>query len=378
MSKIRIRKNDSIETLEPYSEEEGLFEHYKIIADPGQQPMRIDQFLTSWLRNASRTRIKTAALANCIRVNHQVVKASYKVKAGDEISYLMPYPPAPKLEPQYISLDIVYEDEEVLVVNKPAGLVVHPGTGNWHGTMVHGLLWHFAKADKKETKLTGKKKTDEELTNPLLVHRIDKDTSGLVVVAKTEFAHAYISQQFFDRTTDRLYNTLVWGDVKDDEGTIVGNVGRGQSDRRKFRVYEDANYGKHAVTHYKVLERYGFCTLVQCKLETGRTHQIRVHMKHIGHTVFADTFYGGDQILAGRPSKKYLQFIQNCLEILPTQALHAKTLGFSHPSTGERLFFEQPLPKNFQEVLERMRRYSQDINSKTSRPHMVMSSDEEE
>jgi 23S rRNA pseudouridine1911/1915/1917 synthase len=375
-----LTRNDIVETVEPYSEEEGLFEHYKIVCDPGQKPMRIDQFLTSWLRNASRTKIKTAALANCIRVNHQVVKASYKVKPGDEISYLMPYPPAPKLEAQYVPLNFVFEDDEVIVINKQAGLVVHPGVGNWHGTMVHGLLWHFAKADKKIARVTGKKKTDDELTNPLLVHRIDKDTSGLVVVAKTEFAHAYLSQQFYDRTTDRLYNALVWGDVKEDAGTIIGHVGRSQVDRKKFRVYLDGNYGKYAVTHYKVLERFGFCTLVECKLETGRTHQIRVHMKHLGHTLFSDTFYGGDQVLAGKPSQKYLQFIRNCQEILPTQALHAKTLGFSHPTSGERLFFDQPLPPNFEEVLQRMRTYAkdQDMKNHVSRPVIVNWDDEEE
>lgn len=332
-----------------YKGEEGLYEYKNLKADPGQKPMRIDQWLTSIMANKTRTHIQNATRAGCIRVNGKVIKPSYKVKPGDEVAVLLPHPPPPELMPENIPLKIPYEDEDFLILHKSPGMVVHPGVGNWSGTMLHALLYYF-NADRLD-------QPKKEWQYPTLVHRIDKDTSGLLVIPKHEFANSFLARQFFDHSIDRLYNALVWGDVKENEGTIVGHTGREKVNRKRFTVYPDGSYGKHAVTHYKVLERFGFATLVQCKLETGRTHQIRVHMKHIGHTLFSDWFYGGDQILCKPNLPKYDDFIRNVMKVLPRQGLHARTLGFIHPQTRKRVDFESELPDDMQGAIEKMRRY---------------------
>lgn len=346
-----IPLDDMAENTAAHEEiEKGLFEHHRLEVDPGQKPLRIDQYLSTMIRNHTRTRVKVAAMAGLIRVNDVAVKASYKVKGGDIVTYLLPHPKPPEAGPEDIPLNITYEDAEVLLLNKPAGLVVHPGINNWTGTMVHALLWHW-----------NSHQLDSDRNNwqtPYLVHRIDKDTSGLLIIAKSPFDHNHLSQQFYERTTDRLYNAIVWGNVKEDQGTIVGHVGRHPRNRKRFSVYPDGSYGKHAVTHYRVLERFGFATHVQCKLETGRTHQIRVHMKYLGHTLFSDHFYDGDQIQIRRNTPRYEQFINNCMKIMPRQALHARTLGFTHPQTQERMFFDSPLPDDFTMVLGRFRAYA--------------------
>lgn len=330
-------------------DEETLFMHRKYKSDPGQKIMRLDQWLFSLMRQKSRTQIKNAAIAGCIRVNGKIVKASYKVKPGDEVTIMLPHPPPPQLGPENVPVEIHYEDEDFMIVNKSPNLVVHPGVGNWTGTMLHGLLYHLNKDN-----LGGPR---EEWVFPQLAHRIDKDTSGLLVVPKHDFAVQFISRQFYERTIDRLYNAIVWGNVEQDSGTITGHVGRSKGDRKKFCVYPDGSVGKRAITHYKVLERFGFATLVQCKLETGRTHQIRVHLKHIGHTLFSDWFYGGHIILVNPNLPKWHAFITNVMEILPRQALHAKTLGFIHPQTRKKVFFESELPEDFATALEKMRAY---------------------
>lgn len=331
------------------TEEDSLFMHRRYKVDAGQRLMRLDQWLFSIMRQKSRTQIKNAALAGCIRVNGKLSKASYKIKPGDEITIMLPHPPPPQLGPENIPVDIQYEDEDFIIVNKSPNLVVHPGVGNWTGTMLHGLLYHL-NIDRLDA-------SRDEWVFPQLAHRIDKDTSGLLVVPKHDFANQFISRQFYERTIDRLYNAIVWGDVEQDEGTIIGHVGRSKGDRKKFCVYTDGSVGKRAITHYKVLERFGFATLVQCKLETGRTHQIRVHLKHIGHTLFSDWFYGGHEVLVHRHTPKWESFIRNVMELLPRQALHAKTLGFIHPQTRKKVFFESELPEDFVAALEKMRAY---------------------
>jgi len=332
------------------ADDDSLFEHFTLLCTGNQTPLRIDKYLANQLPKTSRSRIKNAAGLGSVTVNGQPVKLSYKVKPHDKIKLLLPYPPPPTLEPEEMELDIRYEDEHVMVIHKPPGMVVHPGVGNHTGTLVHGLLWHV----NRDLPTTGR---PEDMVRPGLVHRLDKDTTGIMVTAKNERAHAHLSQQFFDRTTDRKYRAIVWGDVAEDEGTIVGHVGRQGKDRRYFTTYPDGSQGKHAVTHYRVIERFQVVTLVECKLETGRTHQIRVHMKHIGHTLFADHVYGGDQILKGPSSRKYQQMMRNCLEILPRQGLHAKSLAFTHPATGERMEFESELPDDMTAMLEKMRRW---------------------
>lgn len=332
-----------------------IYEHHRLTVDPKQEPLRIDQFLTYRL-SISRSRIKNAALAGFVRVNAQPTRVSYKVRPGDEVSIVLPYPRVPDMRPEPIPLDIVYEDDQLMIINKPAGLVVHPGIGNYSGTLVNGLLYYFNERAEGTTLPAGTAGADgnPEPVRPGLVHRIDKDTSGLLVVAKTESAYNFLSKQFFDRTTDRLYYALVWGNIAGEGGTIVGNITRAPGDGKHYMVSDDPAVGKHAVTHYKVLQRYSVATLVQCKLETGRTHQIRVHMKHIGHTLFSDTFYGGNRMLRGKPSRAYQRFIQACFDVMPRQALHAKTLGFEHPVTRQRLFFDSPLPDDFRNVLLKM------------------------
>ena len=333
---------------ENLNEEQELFEHYKFIADNGQELLRVDKFLMDRIPNTSRNKIQVAAVAGNILVNKKTVKSNYKVKPKDEISIVLPYPPRViELIPEDIPLNILYEDDDVLVLNKEAGIVVHPGYGNYTGTLVNALVYHFDNLP------------DNNMNNrPGLVHRLDKNTTGIMVVAKTEHAMNHLSNQFFERTTERRYNALVWGDFEEDEGTVIGHVGRSLKNRKVMEVFPDGDYGKHAVTHYKVLKRFGYVTLIECKLETGRTHQIRIHMKHIGHNLFNDNEYGGDSILKGTSFSKYKQFINNCFDILPRQALHAKSLGFTHPTSGKWLQFESELPNDMKSVLDKWEIYT--------------------
>lgn len=329
-------------------EDDGLFEHYHFTVDPGQSLLRIDKFLSNRINKISRSKIQTAAEAGNILVNGSPVKANYTVKPNDEISIVMEYPRRElKILPEEIPLNIVYEDDQLLVINKPPGLVVHPGHGNYTGTLVNALAWYY-----RDLELF--KSTDPR---PGLVHRIDKDTSGLLVVAKTEKAKVNLALQFFEKTTERKYQALVWGIPKEPEGTITGNIGRSLKNRQVFTVFPEEDYGKHAVTHYSVLRTIGYVSLVECRLETGRTHQIRVHMKYINHPLFNDSNYGGDQILRGTTFTKYKQFVQNCFKILPRQALHAKTLGFIHPVTGEKMVFNSELPEDMSSVIEKWENY---------------------
>ena len=323
-------------------EEAGLYEHFAVTADKGQTPMRLDKFLTVRMEHCSRNRIQAAADSGSILVNGRAAKSSYKVKPLDRIQLVMPYPRREtELLPENIPLDIPYEDDDLLIVDKPAGMVVHPGVGNWTGTLVNALLHH----------LRGSEVAADGEMRAGLVHRIDKNTSGLLVVAKNEQAHARLARQFFDHTISRRYVALVWGDFAEDEGTITGNIGRSPRDRQKMYVFEDGSDGKHAVTHWRVLRRYGYVTLVECRLETGRTHQIRVHMAWQGHPLFNDERYGGDRILKGTTFAKYRQFIENCFALMPRHALHARLLGFEHPATHRRVTFESDLPADFRALL---------------------------
>ena len=327
---------------------EDLFEHYRLTADRGQSALRIDKYLTNHIEGASRSRIQAAADAGNIKVNGNPVKPNYKVKPGDEIVILMNYPRRElKIIPENIPLNIVYEDGYILVINKPPGLVVHPGHGNYTGTLANALAWHY-----KDLPLFNKKDP-----RPGLIHRIDKNTSGLLVIAKTEQAKSRLAGQFYAKTTERLYHALIWGSPKEKSGTITGNIGRSLNNRQIFTVFPGGEYGKNAVTHYKVLEDFDYVSLVECRLETGRTHQIRVHMKYINHPVFNDPEYGGDKILRGTTFAKYRQFIQNCFILLPRQALHAKTLGFKHPATGEKMLFNSSLPEDMTGVIEKWKNY---------------------
>jgi len=334
------------ELIEP--EEQELFEHFRFIVDPGQALLRIDKFLSNRIENTSRSRIQGAANAGNILVNDQTVKPNYRVKPDDVIQIVLPNPPREiELIPQDIPIEIVYEDDDVIVVNKKAGMVVHPAYGNYTGTLVNALMYHF-----KDLPLF-----QSGDIRPGLVHRIDKNTSGLLVVAKTELAQNRLSRQFFNRTTGRRYLALVWGTPDPEEGTITGNVGRSIRDRKVMQVFPDESQGKHAVTHYKVLERFSYVSLIECRLETGRTHQIRVHLSYIGHPLFNDKEYGGDRILKGTTFTKYQQFVRNCFEILPRQALHAQTLSFDHPVTGERLSFDSEIPDDMRKAIEKWRAY---------------------
>lgn len=329
--------------------EEEYFEHHKFVAEKGQNPLRVDKFLHNFLENTSRNKIQVAAKSNSIRVNNKPVKSNYKVKSGDVVQVVFPYPPREiELIAQNIPLNIVYRDQDFVIVNKQPGLVVHPGHGNYSGTLVNALLYVMQELPVGST--------DER---PGLVHRIDKDTSGIMVVAASELAMSHIAQQFFERTTQREYVALVWGDVKEDQGTIVGHIGRSLKNRKVMHVFPEGDYGKHAVTHYKVLERYGYVTLVSCKLETGRTHQIRVHMKYLGHPLFNDKEYGGDKIVKGTNFTKYKQFITNCFDACPRQALHAKSLGFIHPTTGEKVFYDSKVPEDMVAVIQKFKTYTQ-------------------
>ena len=330
-------------------DENELYEHHAFRVVNGQQPLRIDKYLMNFIENATRNKIQAAAKDGSIFVNDVPVKSNYKVKPNDYITVKFEHPPHENLLiAEDIPIDVVYEDDELLVVNKPAGMVVHPGHGNYSGTLINALIFHFENLPNNSSERPG------------LVHRIDKDTSGLLVVAKTEQAMAHLSNQFAKKTSEREYVALVWGNIEDDEGTIEGNIGRHPKNRLQNTVYleDEDEKGKPAVTHYKVIERLGYVTLVSCKLETGRTHQIRVHMKHIGHTLFNDERYGGERILKGTTFTKYKQFVDNCFKILPRQALHARTLGFEHPTTGEFMRFESEIPEDMQQCIEKWRHYA--------------------
>ncbi len=326
-----------------------LYEHYGWVVDKGQTPLRIDKFLTNRIENASRTKVQAAADAGNILVNGRPVKSNYKVRPLDQISVVMAHPPRElDLIPQDIPIRIVYEDDDLIIVDKEAGMVVHPGHGNYTGTLVNALMYHLRDLPLFQS---GE-------VRPGLVHRIDKDTSGILVVAKNEKALNHLARQFFEHTIDRKYQALVWGNLPDDAGTITGNIGRNPKDRMQMFVFEDGSDGKPAITHYRVLERFRYVTLVECTLETGRTHQIRAHFKYLGYPLFNDARYGGDQILRGTTFSKYKQFIHNCFAILPRQALHARSLAFDHPSLGKRMFFESDLPQDMKDVLEKWRKYT--------------------
>ena len=336
--------NDEVE-----NDEEELFEHFRFKSDPGQEIIRIDKFLLDRLPGTSRNKIQIAAKNGNILVGGKAVKQNYKIKPHDEVSVVFPYPVREiELIAQDIPLEIAYEDASLVIVNKPSNMVVHPGYGNYTGTMVNALVFHF---DNLPSRI------EDYFGRPGLVHRLDKNTTGLMVVAKTETALSFLAKQFYDRTTERRYHALVWGNVKED-GTVTGHIGRSLKNRKVMAIFPDGEHGKHAVTHYSVLERFGLVTLVECRLETGRTHQIRAHMKHIGHPLFNDNEYGGDSIVRGTITSKYKKFIQNCFALIPGQALHAKTLGFEHPVSREYLRFNSQLPLGFETILEKWRNYA--------------------
>ena len=335
-----------IDTLE---EEEPQFEHFRLNVDAGQEPMRVDKYMSTHLEKTSRNRIQLAIRNGYVKVGEKTVKANFVVRPGDVIRFLMPYERRGiEVIPQDIPLDILHEDEDLLVLNKPAGMVVHPGHGHYDGTLVNALAFH----------LGVKPGADNDERGGFLVHRIDKDTSGLLLVAKNEEAQVILAKQFFYHTIERKYNALVWGDFAEDDGTIEGNLERSAKDRRVMAV-TTPDRGKNAITHWHVLQRFGYVTLVECRLETGRTHQIRAHMRHIGHPLFNDATYGGDQILKGTTFSKYKQFVANCFSTLPRQALHARVLGFEHPTTEKHMHFESPLPKDFSDLLVRWTNYTQ-------------------
>ena len=326
-----------------------MFEHFRLEVDPGQAPVRIDKYMSAHLEDTSRNRIQQAFKEGYVRVGEGTVKANYIVRPGDVIRFVMPYRRRGlEIIPQDIPLDIVHEDDDVLVVNKPAGMVVHPGHGHYEGTLVNALSHHLGISQDADA-------LDERMG--ILVHRIDKDTSGLLAVAKNDEAQLKLAKQFFDHSIERRYNAVVWGDMPEDEGTVEGFIGRDPSDRLRFKSVEDEDHGKRAVTHWRVLERFGFVTLVECRLETGRTHQIRVHMSQLGHPIFNDERYGGAEIRKGTIYAKYRQFIQNCFALCPRQALHARTLGFAHPRTGQWLQFDSTLPEDMAALLDKWRKY---------------------
>jgi 23S rRNA pseudouridine1911/1915/1917 synthase len=346
---------------EEQDEDQELFEHHRFEATKGQVPFRIDKFLMNRVQNATRTKIQQAAENGNVLVNNKAVKSNYKVKPFDVISVVFAHPPREvELIPENIPITIVYEDDDIVIVNKDAGMVVHPGFGNYKGTLVNALTYHIRNLP------TSKRSTAnvQAEMRPGLVHRLDKNTSGIMVVAKSEQAMLKLAKDFFDRNLDRKYIALVWGDFEEDEGTVTGNIGRHLRERKLMDVFpEGSELGKHAVTHYKVLERFGYLSLIECKLETGRTHQIRVHMQHIGHSIFNDERYGGDRILKGTTFAKYKQFVENCFKLLPRHALHAKSLGFNHPITGKYIHFDSELPADMQAVIDKWRTYSKTNNN---------------
>lgn len=331
------------------NEEHELFEHFRIVADAGQSPLRIDKFLVDKIQNASRNKIQMAADNGKVMVNDEAVKSNYKIRPDDVITIMLEYPPRDvEILPEDIPLDVVYEDDDLAVINKPVGLVVHPGHGNYTGTLVNALAFRYSDLPM----FCGKD------ARPGLVHRIDKNTSGLMVIAKTELAKNHLAQQFFDKTTKRLYNAVVWGQFNDEQsGTIDAHVGRSLKNRLQMDVFPEGDFGKHAVTHFDVIKSLGYVTLVECRLETGRTHQIRAHMKFIGHPLFNDERYGGDAVLKGTTYTKYKQFVKNCFNLCPRHALHAKTLGFVHPTTGEEMFFETELPQDMAQLVDKWSNY---------------------
>jgi len=338
---------------EDLNDQQELFEHYRYVVDPGQSLLRIDKYLSARIENVSRTRIQDAANAGNILVNNSPVKPNYRVKPSDVVQIVLPNPPREiELIAEDIPIRIIFEDDDVIVINKAPGMVVHPAYGNYSGTLVNALMWHFR----------GLPLFNSGELRPGLVHRIDKNTSGLLVVAKNEFALNRLSKQFYDRTTGRRYLALVWGVPDPVEGTITGHVGRNLRDRKIMQVFPDGSQGKPAITHYRVIEDFGYVSLVECRLETGRTHQIRVHFSHIRHPLFNDDEYGGDRILKGTTYAKYQQFIRNCFAILPRQALHAKSLAFNHPVTGERLSFDSELPDDMEQVIRKWRDYTSGRN----------------
>ncbi|MCK5821473.1 MAG: RluA family pseudouridine synthase [Bacteroidales bacterium] len=339
---------ESLIDSEETEEQSDLFEHFRYVADKGQGLLRVDKFLHQKMEATSRSKIQTAADSGCVFVNEKPVKSNYKVKPDDVIVVKLSYPRRELvLIPEDLPLNIVYEDDQVIVINKQPGMVVHPGHGNYTGTLLNALAWYF-----KDLELFQGKDTRAGL-----VHRIDKNTSGLLVVAKTDHAKTHLGKQFFDKTTHRIYHAIVWGRPKEEAGTIVGNIGRNPKDRTVMYVFKDENLGKHAVTHYKLLEDFSYLSLLECKLETGRTHQIRIHMKSIGHPLFNDGEYGGDIILKGTTFTKYKQFVQNCFKVLPRQALHAKELGFEHPTTGKWMLFKSDTPDDMSELMQKWRIY---------------------
>jgi 23S rRNA pseudouridine1911/1915/1917 synthase len=345
-------EEDLLQDGEEQQEQEELYEHHRLVVEKGQFLLRIDKYLITRLPRTTRNRIQLAIENSSVLVNGKSVKSSYKVKPNDVISIVLAHPPRDiELYPDEISLDIVYEDEYIILINKQPGLVVHPGFGNYRGTLVNALVHHMY------PDLNGKPISSESV-RPGLAHRIDKNTSGLIIMAKTEQALSHLAKQFFDRTIERRYVALVWGDFKEDAGTVTGHIGRSFADRKVRDVFPAGDYGKHAVTHYKVLERFGYVSLVECKLETGRTHQIRVHMKYIGHNLFNDDTYGGNRILKGTVFAKYRQFVENCFQKLPRHALHAKSLGFTHPVTNEWMHFESVLAPDMAAVIEKWRGYA--------------------
>lgn len=343
--------NEKEININPADSNDELYQKYVYNTDAGQEPYRIDKFLMNRIEGATRNKIQQAIHNKMVLVNGNEIKPNFKVKAHQEIVvYTDSAPDENEIIPEDIPLNIFYEDDDIIIVNKAAGMVVHPGSGNHDGTLLNGIAWHLQEQNKTVTADT--------LPRFGLVHRIDKNTSGLLVLAKNELAMRHLAKQFYDHTVDRKYIALVWGDVEQDEGTIIAHVGRNLRYRKLFEAYPDGDYGKEAITHYNVLERFGYVTLVQCVLETGRTHQIRVHMKHIGHPLFNDDFYGGDKIVKGTVYAKYKQFVDNCFNICPRQALHAKTLGFTHPSSNKYVFFESELPQDIEQVIEKWRKYT--------------------
>lgn len=329
---------------------EELYERFSFTIDKGQEPLRIDKFLMQRIENATRNKLQQGIKDGMVLVNGKEVSPNYKIKPHDEIVVFSDdHPDQSDVVPEEMPLNIVFEDEHLMIINKPAGMVVHPGSGNYSGTLLNGVAWYLQQQNPGLT--------EENLPRFGLVHRIDKNTSGLLVLAKTDVAMRNLAKQFFDHTIQRQYVALVWGDIVEDKGTIVAHVGRHQRFRKLFTAYPDGDFGKEAITHYEVLERFNYVTLVRCILETGRTHQIRVHMKHLGHPLFSDDFYGGDRIVKGTVYTKYKQFVENCFAICPRQALHAKTLGFEHPVTKEKLFFETDLPEDIANVIEKWRKY---------------------
>ncbi|MDE3234677.1 MAG: RluA family pseudouridine synthase [Bacteroidota bacterium] len=336
--------------IEQQDQPEELYERKAFTVDKGQEPLRIDKWVQMRIEGATRNKIQQGIDAGFLTVNGKIVKSNYKVKPGDEI-VLMSFinPDHTEIKPENIPLNIVYEDDDVMVINKPPNMVVHPGVGNYSGTLLNGVAYHLMQQNPSVT--------EDELPRYGLVHRIDKNTTGLIVLAKTADAAAHLAKQFFNHTVQRKYVALVWGNIEQEEGTIVAHIARHHQHRKMFAAYPEGETGKHAITHYRVLERYNYVTLVECVLETGRTHQIRVHMKHIGHTLFNDWEYGGDRILKGTIYTKYKQFVDNCFEVCPRCALHAKTLGFVHPKTKKEIFFDTALPDDMQQLIDKWKRY---------------------